>query len=71
MMIDEIVYDEDGWHDAGLEAYAAFEQLGEATTLVDQAHALVRLTNAMSCLVTWLPGWDWEKGILKDPRYER
>lgn len=56
-----------GWHDAGREAYWAWEELAEARNLSQQASAVDRLSNAMGNLVSWLPGWDWEHGVLKDP----
>lgn len=57
----------DGWHEAGRNAYWCFEHLSEATTLPRQAGAYDALYNAMANLVTWLPGWDWEHGVLHDP----
>lgn len=57
---------EQPWMDAGRAAYRAFEQLQSATTLPAQASAYTNLANAMSDLVTWLPEWDYERGILHD-----
>jgi hypothetical protein len=59
--------DPNGWHDAGRSAYWAFERLSEAKTIGEQGDAFNDLSNAMSDLVSWLPGWDWERGVLNTP----
>lgn len=56
----------EGWMDAAHHAYRAWENLRDATTLSLQADALTDLSNAMGDLVSWLPEWDWEHGVLND-----
>jgi len=52
------------WHAAGESAYLAFEDLSEAKTLPEQAVAWDRLSNAMADLVSFLPNWDVDRGVL-------
>jgi hypothetical protein len=52
------------WHDAGEAAYRAWETLSEAKTLPQQADAIRDLGDAMGDLVSFLPGWDWQRGLL-------
>lgn len=52
------------WYDAGESAYLAFENLSAAQTLPEQATAWDALTNAMADLVSFLPGWDVDRGVL-------
>jgi hypothetical protein len=58
---------EQDWHDAGRSAYWDWERLIEARTPIEVAQAMINLSNSMADLVSWLPGWDWERGILHDP----
>ncbi len=52
------------WMDAGHKAYEAWVRVRDARSLGDQADAVVDLSNAMSDLVSFLPEWDWEHGVL-------
>lgn len=56
------------WHDAGIDASYAFWRYSRAKTPAEQANAFVELSNAMSDMTSWLPGYDdnctmpWERG---------
>lgn len=54
------------WHDAGLAVDAAFERLENARTLLEQADALVDLSNSVSDLRSWLPGYNAETGRVEN-----
>ncbi len=54
-------------HAEGLAAENARDpRWANARTPLDQANAVVNLGNAMSDLVTWLPGYDLETGRLDE-----
>jgi hypothetical protein len=55
----------DGWHDAARTAWWEWERLSDARTPIEAAQAMVNLSNAMSDLVTWLPDWDADRGMLR------
>lgn len=63
-MSNDIVHDPAGWHDAGIEADYRWHLFRNAKTPYDQADALIGLSNAMSDLRSWLPGWDFETGTM-------
>lgn len=44
--------------------YLDFQNLTQVTTLGAQGRAIVELSNSMHDLVSWLPGWDYEAGLL-------
>lgn len=50
------------WEEAGREADAAWEMLADASTPLQFAFAMDRMNNAMSSLITWLPGYNYESG---------
>lgn len=52
------------WHDAGYSVDAAWERVGRSTNIVDQANALVDLSNAVSDLITYLPKYDPRTGTI-------
>lgn len=55
---------ESNWHDAGLEVVYQWQALERASTVLDQAAALMKLSDAMGDLKTWLPGWDVDSGTM-------
>lgn len=57
----------DTWQDAAVAAWWAWHDLERATTITQQARAVDELSNHMSDLASWLPGYDAELGRL---RYE-
>lgn len=54
----------DEWQDAGVTAFRAWEQFAAARTPIEQADAVTALSNAMTDLATWLPGYDYETGTI-------
>lgn len=54
------------WHDAGLDVYWTWDRFKVASTPLDQAEALTAMSNAMSDLATYLPGYDYERGEIVD-----
>lgn len=57
------------WHAAGAEVVFRWREFRRASTPLEQANALVSLSNAMSDLGSWIPGYDidhdtfpWETG---------
>ena len=66
----DIAYEDSSWHDSGLNVNHYFEMFAAAKTPVEQAQYLIELTNAMSDLRTWLPGYDIETDVVIDPRFE-
>lgn len=52
------------------DAYRAWERLRDATTNLETAYATEQLNDAMRRLVSWLPDWDYETGVLHDPEPE-
>jgi hypothetical protein len=56
----------EGWHDAGRSVWDAWRALSGARTIVEQADAVSALSNAMSDLATFLPGYDYETGDFPD-----
>lgn len=58
------------WEDAGVEVAYAWHGFATAATALTQASALVALSNAMSDLVSWLPGFDGDTGTMPWERGE-
>lgn len=58
---------DDSWHDAGLEVWHAWDRFSSARTPIETADAIVALSNAMSMLATFLPGYDYGTGTVVDP----
>jgi hypothetical protein len=55
---------EEGLEEAAVEAWWAFTALAEAKTIGEQSYAFMRLSDAMSDLASWLPGYDADTGRL-------
>ncbi len=61
----EEVYDErPPWLDAAEEVMYQWHLFSKATTPVLAANYLVELSNAMSDLQTYHPGWDYKTGTM-------
>lgn len=56
--------DATAWHEAALSAWHAWERLSFASTPLDYADAVVAMSNAMSDLGTFLPGYDYRTGTI-------
>lgn len=56
--------EEQPWHDAGVEADYRWQLFITAQTPLAQARALVALSDAMSDLRSWLPGYDSQSGTM-------
>lgn len=57
---------ENSWHDAGLEVWHAWDKFSSARTPIETADSIVALSNAMSMLATFLPGYDYGAGTIVD-----
>lgn len=64
---NELDRGEVGWHDAGRSVYYAWERLKASRNPLEWADAINNLSNAMSDLATWLPGYDLDTGTLREP----
>lgn len=53
-----------GLTDAAVEAAYRWHELAMARDLIAQADAVVHLRDAMSDLVSWLPGYDPDSGTM-------
>lgn len=59
------------WQDAGRSAWYGWAHLRDATTPSEFANAMHELTDAMSDLVTWLPGYNADTHDLdEDPHFD-
>lgn len=58
------------WREAGLEAVYQWHQFAKAGSILEQAGALVKLSNAMHDMSTFLPGYEWESGTMPWERGE-
>lgn len=56
----EIKYDPTGWHGAGVDLVDAWQDYERASTIPAQVAAFEKLSNAMSAIKSWVPGWDYE-----------
>lgn len=54
-----------GWYGAGEALYIAWDRFSEATTPVEAASRLVDLSNAVHDVISWLPNYNYERGVLK------
>lgn len=63
-----ISYDPTGWHDAGFDVYYAWDRLAKAGDPIEFANAVRLMQDAMGALSSWLPGYDYDKGVVVDPR---
>lgn len=54
------------WHDAGLELWRAWTRFAEARTPVEAAEAITGMSNAVTDLATFLPGYDYNSGTIVD-----
>lgn len=52
------------WQDAAVEADYRWQRFAHAKTPTEQAEWLVELSNAMSDLRSWLPGFDSDTGTM-------
>ena len=64
MGTDAHLEERDGLIEAAESVWWAYDAVSNATTLVEQAPALIELSNAMSDLASWLPGYDINTGRL-------
>lgn len=61
---DRLLIDEHAG-DAVLSACFAYERVAEATTLPQQADAFRALADAMSDLMSWVPGYNMDTGRIE------
>jgi hypothetical protein len=52
------------WHDAAGEVEYQFHRYVNTNDIVNRADALIKLSNAVFDLKTWLPGFDSDTGTL-------
>lgn len=52
------------WHDAGLEVWRAWTRFAQARTPVATAEAITSMSNAVTDLATFLPGYDYNRGTV-------
>lgn len=57
---------ENSWHDAGLSVYWAWQRFVSSPDPVLRANAIIKLSDAISDLSTWLPGYDYETGTIDE-----